>query len=461
MFTKSEYRKYLDGLTDGQNVAFHMITDWLFEYYKLDIEKRRDKQVFVLSGFAGTGKSYLMGVIDKFLREYYHDDFAVQACAYTGKASTVLAEKNMNSTTMHHLLYIPFIKEDEVTKSRIVLWKRRGNLDPRIKLIIVDEASMMPSKLFEDLKLLKMPILCVGDGFQLPSIDIGTQLLENPDYTLTEITRQALDNSIIRLSMLVRNGGEIPFGDYGDNVQVISRKNLYSKDYIEIINNYDQLLVGTNRSRLYYNTLYRQHLLGEHYNRNELPCVGEKVIVTQNNWDFEIDEFGEYNLFNGLIGTVVDVESTNMKELEKVKLTIEFGKKRYTTDWFIYDAGIFREALDNSVRSPYFTNDEVAMCDENGDYVIKKERSEFRQLTPLERKEYVRLMFNSVEEDGIKINQIDFGYAISVHKFQGSEADNICVIDESWAFGRDNPEFSKRWQYTALTRAKKFLLWIR
>ena len=109
----------------------------------------------------------------------------------------------------------------------------------------------------EDLKLLKVPILCVGDGFQLPSIDVGTNLLDNPDYTLTEITRQALDNSIIRLSMLVRNGGIIPYGDYGENVQVISKKNIYAKDYIEIISNYDQLLVGTNRTRLYYNTLYK------------------------------------------------------------------------------------------------------------------------------------------------------------------------------------------------------------
>ena len=460
MFSKSEYTKYLNGLTDGQNVAFHMITEWFFNYYSLDIEKRRDKQVFVLSGFAGTGKSYLMGVIDKFLREYYRNDFAVQACAYTGKASTVLAEKNMYSTTIHHLLYVPFTEVDPETKEKIVLWKRRDNLDPRIKLIIVDEASMLPSKLFEDLKLLKMPILCVGDGFQLPSIDLGTDLLENPDYTLTEITRQALDNSIIRLSMLVRNGGEIPYGDYGDNVQVISKKNLYSKDYIEIISNYDQLLVGTNRSRLYYNTLYRQHLLGEHYNRNPLPCVGEKVIVTQNNWDFEIDDIGEYNLFNGLIGTVEDVESTNMKELERVKLSIEFGKRKFITDWFIYDTGVFREALDNSIRNPYFDGSQLALCDSDGNYVIKKEKEAYNKLSKLEKSSYVNLMFNSIDE-GVKINQIDYGYAISVHKFQGSEADNICVIDESYVFGREDVENRNRWLYTAITRAKKFLLLVK
>lgn len=460
MFVKSEYSKHLEGLTDGQNVAFHMITEWLFEYHELDIERRREKQVFVLSGFAGTGKSYLMGIIDKFLREYYNDDLAVQACAYTGKASTVLAEKNMNSTTLHHLLYIPLVKKDQTTKIKKVIWKRRGNLDSNIKLIIVDEASMLPSKLFEDLKLLKLPILCVGDGFQLPSIDIGTKLLENPDYTLTEITRQALDNSIIRLSMLVRNGGVIPYGDYGENVQVISKRNLYAKDFVEIINNYDQLLVGTNRSRLYYNTLYRQHLLGDHYDNNLLPCVGEKIIVTQNNWDFEIDDIGEYFLFNGLIGLVEEIDSTNMTELEKIRLSIEFGKKKFITDWFIYDTGIFRESLDNSIRKPYFENGESALYDDEGNYVIKKDRGEYRELSRTEKQEYVNLLMNT-EDDGLRVNQIDYGYAISVHKFQGSEADNVCVIDESFVFDQDGTDYKNRWLYTAITRAKKFLLLVK
>lgn len=463
MFSKSEYGKYLEGLTDGQNVAFHMITEWLFNFYSLDIEKRKDKQVFVLSGYAGTGKSYLMGVIDKFLREHYRNDTAVQACAYTGKASTVLAEKNMNSTTLHHLLYIPMTKE--VNGIKKVIWKRRGNLDPSTKLIIVDESSMMPSKLFEDLKLLKLPILVVGDGFQLPSIDVGTNLLDNPDYTLTEITRQALDNSIIRLSMLVRDGGEIPYGDYGDNVQVISKRGLYSSDYIEIMKNYDQLLVGTNRSRLYYNTLYRQHLLAEHYDNNQLPCIGEKVIVTQNNWDFEIDDQGEYSLFNGLVGIVEDIESTNMTEIDKMKLKINFGKKEYITDWFIYDTGIFRESLDNSVRRPYFTNEEMAIVDDKGNYLIKKDMSEYGRLTQEEKREYVDIMYNAsplgMMNQGMKINQVDFAYAISVHKFQGSEADNVCVIDESYVFDRDETENKNRWLYTAITRAKKFLLLIK
>jgi hypothetical protein len=62
-----------------------------------------------------------MGVIDKFLRNHFRSTLAVQACAFTGKASTVLAEKNMNSTTLHHLLYIPLVKKDEITKVKKII----------------------------------------------------------------------------------------------------------------------------------------------------------------------------------------------------------------------------------------------------------------------------------------------------------------------------------------------------
>jgi hypothetical protein len=61
----------------------------------------------------------------------------------------------------------------------------------------------------------------------------------------------------------------------------------------------------------------------------------------------------------------------------------------------------------------------------------------------VERKEYINSLLNS-DDYGIKINQIDFGYAISVHKFQGSEADNICVIDESFVFDREDTDFKNR-----------------
>jgi ATP-dependent exoDNAse (exonuclease V) alpha subunit len=106
----------------------------------------------------------------------------------------------------------------------------------------------------------------------------------------------------------------------------------------------------------------------------------------------------------------------------------------------------------------------LALVDENGKYLIKKEISEYKKMSREEKMEYIDIMYNSTFDfmnQGIKINQLDFGYAISVHKFQGSEADNVCVIDESYVFDRDETENKNRWLYTAITRAKKFLLLIK
>lgn len=318
---------------------------------------------------------------------------------------------------------------------------------------------MMPDKLYQDLRSLNLPILCVGDGFQLPSIDQGTNLLDNPDYTLTEITRQALDNSIIRLSMLIREGGDIPYGDFGDHVTVVGKRDLNIDDYVEIIDAYDQFLVGTNKSRLYFNTLYRRHLLGEHYDNNPLPCEKEKIIITQNNWDFNIDRDGNYQLFNGLVGTVSAVEPSNMNQLDKLKLKINFGKKVYNTDWIVYDTGIFRESLNNMLRFTHFENDQLVHEDIDGNYFVKLDKNQFDKLPPEEQSRYVRAIYNSPSI--LNINHLDFAYAISVHKFQGSEADRVAVLDESYVFGRDDEENGRRWLYTAVTRAKKYLLLIK
>lgn len=465
MFKGSDYEKYLDGLTDGQTVAFHKIIEWFKDYDNSNMFEKKSKQVFVLSGYAGTGKTFLMGVLDKFFREYYNNDNVVQATAFTGKASTVLAEKNMNASTLHRFLYIPSIEtkvnKETGKKTTYFKWTRRNTLGNDIKLIIVDEVSMLPKKMFEDLKRHGLPILCVGDGFQLPAMDTNTNLLDKPDYTLTEITRQALDNSIIRLSMIVRNGGEVPYGDFGENVQVISKKSIYAKDYIEIIKNYDQFLVGTNKSRLYFNTLYRKHLLDEHYDNNNLPCVGEKIIVTQNNWDFALGEDGEFSLFNGLVGTVTEVGDINVDELDKLKAKFEIGGKEYISDWIVYDTGIFRESLNNAARMPYYSYDKTYIENDDGEIFVQMSSDELRE-SPVEVANEYYKKYKLSEGTENKINQIDFGYSISVHKFQGSEGDNVAVLDESFIFNRDeNKEHGRRWIYTAITRAKKFLLFIK
>ena len=69
---------------------------------------RRNDNIFITGN---SGKSFLIGVLDKFFKEHFNNPFVVQASAYTGKAATVLAEKGLNSSTLHHMLYVPVVKK--------------------------------------------------------------------------------------------------------------------------------------------------------------------------------------------------------------------------------------------------------------------------------------------------------------------------------------------------------------
>src|SRR5258707_8417402 len=68
-----------------------------------------------------------------------------------------------------------------------------------------------------DLLSFGKPILVLGDPFQLPPVKGAGFFTDGaPDVMLTQIHRQAQDNPIIRLSELVRSGGELSVGDYGE-----------------------------------------------------------------------------------------------------------------------------------------------------------------------------------------------------------------------------------------------------
>ena len=126
-------------LTADQKNADSLIKDW---YYN------STRQVFVLAGYAGTGKSTLLkysitetlGLIP---------DQSVAFVTPTGKAATVLIRQGISATTLHRLIYQSITQETEIEvngkkiKIEKLSFKRRENIDKSIKLIVLDEASMV------------------------------------------------------------------------------------------------------------------------------------------------------------------------------------------------------------------------------------------------------------------------------------------------------------------------------
>ena len=201
-------------LTADQIKADKLIEDWFLH---------STRQVFVLAGFAGTGKTTLLKHTVTQTLNLIPDESAAFVTP-TGKAATVLIRSGIPATTLHRLIYqsIPEEQEIEINSKKVKIekltFKRRENIDKSIKLIVLDEASMVSDSVLWDLMEFGVKLLLCGDNAQLPPVEGFNTYLKSPDYTLRSIVRQQLDNPIIKISELAREDKYIPYGRYGDGV---------------------------------------------------------------------------------------------------------------------------------------------------------------------------------------------------------------------------------------------------
>ena len=400
-------------LTDDQIKADKLIEDWFLH---------STKQIFVLAGFAGTGKSTLLQHTVCNTLKLVPDESAAFDTP-TGKAATVLIRKGVPASTLHRLIYQSITEEKEIelngkkVKIEKLSFKRRESIDKSIRLIILDEASMVSDPVLRDLTEFGVKLLLCGDNAQLPPVEGVNTYLRTPDYTLREIVRQQLGNPVIRLSELAREGKYIPYGRYGESALVLSKRIFGGERRKNYLLKADQIICGINKTRKMINDEIRA-LRG----LGALPQSGDKLICTLNNWEQFIDGEYKFNLVNGIIGTAYDPFYDGSSGIGFMQFKPDFLDD-FCPEAIPFDSGIFTEGN-------YFYK--------HGDYFEK---------------------FNDEGEatGAFTLNRFEFGYCISCHKAQGSEFDNVVVFDESYAFKEDK----NRWLYTAVTRAKKKLVILR
>jgi len=244
-------------------------------------EYRGGSPVSVLAGLAGSGKTSIASDIVE--ASGAKNPLFV---APTNKAARVLSEKMGRSvTSIHKAIYFP--PEDESDdKNFILTWEVcEDAAASRADLILVDEASMVGSKVGGDLASFGVPIIAIGDPGQLPPVNDDPFFnFEQPTFTLTEIHRQARDNPIIRLCHDVREGKSIKEGVMGDKV-IITRPG--SVDITP--ENVPQFITGTHKKKWQVTAKLRK-LLGYH---DWLPEPGEPLLCRKNSQD--------HNLINGMI----------------------------------------------------------------------------------------------------------------------------------------------------------------
>lgn len=276
-------------LSEEQELAVNQIFAFLTDPDPLRLE-------FKLGGFAGTGKTTIIKELIRRLDDLRYTKITTvnvpaillrmvpMVCAFTGKACNVLRRKGVRANTIHSLIY-RLVSIDP--KSNQMEWRRVSKTDLFGTFFIVDEASMISTDIYKDLRAYGIKMLFVGDPGQLEPVGENPLLMTRPDLVLKHIHRQALDNPIIKLSKDIREGHPIPpIGtDLGVNQQIMVRdKNLKTSQLADV----DQIICGKNATRQRINRTMR---LAQR--RVDVIDIGEKLIVLKNNRDAGV--------FNGLI----------------------------------------------------------------------------------------------------------------------------------------------------------------
>lgn len=381
-------------LSKDQQLALVKILAWF---------RSTERPPFItLGGYAGTGKTTLISILRERL-EGLDKKLSVGFCAYTGKATRILQEKLVAAgtllskdsvSTIHSLIYSPVTN----LKGEIISWERKAMIDAN--LLIVDEASMIDEFIWNDLLSYKVPIIAVGDHGQLPPIRGNFNLMQRPQIKLEEIHRQAKDNPIIQISIQARTKGTIPYGKFGDHVMKLEKGSSDSQEIVgEALKNFNEntlVLCGYNHTRIRLNKYIRNGL--EIFDEDPVP--GDRVICLKNN--------REHNIFNGMMGYITSIEPTD-EEHYLVRIDMDDGEK--------YKGEIYSPQF-NATESFNFSNDKSKKFT-SGDL-------------------------------------FDFGYAITVHKAQGSQAERVILFEER--FSKMDDQMWRRWLYTAITRAEKELI---
>lgn len=377
-------------LTPGQDELRYMIRKW----YKEGLTK--SKPYFSYSGAAGTGKTT---VVRALVSDLGLKDNEYICVAYTGKAALQLIRNELPAKTIHSLIYNVWVEQTKVmdedgnVKPKLKLKiSLKESLDPELKLIVVDEATMVNDQMRDEILSFGIPTIFIGDMNQLPPVFGISSVMMNPDYILTQIMRQKEGDPIIQLSQMILQGRALIPGEYG-----LSRVLTYLDMGENIVRDYDQIICAKNKTREAINNLIRYDIIGR---KDANPVIGDKIICRQNNWDKEVD--GIF-LTNGLVGFITDVDRSR-------------SRRGYTM------IGFRPDFMDTSFEDLQMD--------------IK----------------YLNLDFDLRSQYGISsYEKFEYGYAITTHLAQGAQWPRVLFLDEKFY----DAETTQKLRYTAITRASE------
>lgn len=432
-------------LTQDQENLVKNLSNFIFH--------REDCNIFILDGYAGTGKTTIISALIKTLPYY---NIRTELLAPTGRAAKVLSNRSLQQAyTIHKKIY--YTQTDDYSNISLKLKENKNHHT----LYIIDEASMIGegdnllSDLFSYVKNgVKNKVILLGDKAQLPPVGSNESFALNPDYLrqrffepieyyqLTQVVRQALQSGILK------NAANIRWA-LNNKLQLPIFKTQNHKDFKQIeaidfedtlVNQYRQIgekeVVVVTRSNFAANQL-NQYIRNRILEKENIIDIGEKLMSIRNNYYWQTEN--EYSDFiaNGDI-----VEVTNIYSYEE-----KFGFNFANIEARINESKI---PIELTIMLDTLSEKQAHLSQE-------KERQLYNNIFSYYQKDCNNkaLIHKAVKEDKyFNALQVKFSKAITCHKAQGGDWHTAFILNEVQASEAINQDYF-RWLYTAVTRARE------
>jgi len=423
-------------------------------------------EVFLLKGYAGTGKTTLIGTLVNSLWKVQKKAVLM---APTGRAAKVMSNySNTQAFTIHRKVYFP--KKQSGGGVQFVLAPNKH----RDTLFIVDEASMIPdtaadSKLFENGSLLddlmmfvysghRCKLLLIGDTAQLPPVHLVLSPALDEDklslnynkevvrLELNEVVRQAGDSGILANATLLREqlqsdffeGFKFNVDSFSDIVRLIDGNEIQEaidSSYSENGKEETAFIVRSNKRANLYNQNIRERIL---FLENDI-AVGDFMMVVKNNYYWLKPSSEAGFIANGDIIEVLEI--FDIKEIYTFKFAEVKVKMVDYPNMAPFETVLLLDTI--TAESPSLSYEDGNRLYQEVIKDFAHESSKYKKFLGVKNNKY----FNGL--------QVKFSYAITCHKSQGGQWGTI-FVEQPYLPNGINKEYL-RWLYTAITRAKNKL----
>lgn len=488
---KKVEEEYVFTFNDGFkiNLPFSLNDQQKSALYELEKFIEDGGTEITLSGYAGTGKSTIIGIFSKWLNNRIGRGNIVYT-APTHRANVITKQNNPNANVYTLSALFGFTPDTDIAMEQGSLDLRE--LEFRAKnqmkyepgqLIIIDEASMVQDGLYEYIQEIVAKhngsVIYVGDSAQLRPVksDHISKVFTSdgvPQITLTKVERTG-DNPILKEATRLRQGEGLSYqtdiNDKGQGVLYTSDDAIIDKNLKQIVTSEEfnadplhfRVLTATNAAASTYNSKIRSL----RYGKFAKPFVKGDIIMGYSNKLRKPD--GSYRLINSGDYIVQSVKDTNIK-FKTDKGDIEFKAFNLSirpTGGTIMDDFQLTVIDKNEPDSKLFEVIEY----KDRLWKMAKEAKQNGQISKY--RDLVQMAYNVDNELNITKNlednqgrlkirkAIDYGYAQTVWKSQGSTYSKVLILSneiDTFGYGRDVMQLRNELRYVAVSRAKNFVI---